>query len=411
MDERARRSTAPLPTKTTMNHTDTHAELQVTALPPLQTRLIGGYRLVREIGRGSFGVVYEAEQELLRRRVAVKVLKPEIVLVPTVAERFLREARLTSALSHQNAATIYGVGLYAPTPDAQGLPFIAMELLQGTSLQDLLDARGPLPPAEAIQLLRNLLAPLREAHSLGIIHRDLKPENIWLHEDGGQRTLKVLDFGIAKARGASWDEQTSRALTLAEHPFGTPAFMPPEQATAAAQVTPAADLYAVGCIAWLMLTGQLPYQASNAAQMIVAHISKPLPHLPGHLHGSPHEALHRRALAQRPEDRFQSAQDMIDALDALGATLPHLASAARPLTRSSGELPCVRSTHPTHPTPHKTPVPPPATTRPTRPTEPQPVSAQRSDDPSANRANRAIVCTSALCALLMILGALLAVFA
>ena len=210
-------------------------------------RVLGGrYALLEELGAGGMAVVYRARDEVLGREVAVKVLSPQFAADPGFLARFEREARHVAALSHPNIVTVFDSGIDRNTP------FIVMELVAGRTLRQVLDQVGPLPAREAVTIAIAVCAALEAAHAAGLVHRDIKPANIVL--SGGE--VKVVDFGIARA-----DEPGARTRTQAV--LGTAAYLSPEQASGG-QVGPRADLYALGCVLFEMLTGAPPFTADTA---------------------------------------------------------------------------------------------------------------------------------------------------
>jgi len=267
---------------------------------------LGNYQIIQEIGRGGMAVVYRAFQPSLRRYVAIKVLPEYLQVDPEFVARFQREARAAAQLSHPNVVTIYDVGEQA------GVHYIAMEYLEGGSLLDRL-ARGPLRSGEALQIVEQVGSALDFAHSHGLIHRDIKPANILFSADNRP---KVTDFGIARAG------DTSR-LTRAGTMLGTPEYMSPEQAEGR-PVDYRADLYALGVILYEMLTGRVPFHADTPHAIVYALIHQPpppprqlRPDLPPAV-----EAVLLKALAKRPNDRFQRGADMATALRGAAALPP-----------------------------------------------------------------------------------------
>ena len=201
-----------------------------------------------------------------------------------------------------------------------------MEDLEGADLGALLARHGRFELSLAVAILLQVLESLIEAHGIGIVHRDLKPENIFVARTrDGSKVVKVLDFGIARAISGDWGRRTMERLTQAGMVCGTPAFMAPEQATGEPDLTPAVDVYALGGIAYLMLTGHLLYDANNAAEMALKHVTNPIPRFPEPLEGSPIGAVLRRALAKEPERRFRSAlefkRELEDVVHVMGLDL------------------------------------------------------------------------------------------
>ncbi len=272
--------------------------------------LIGDqFLLDEELGRGGFGIVFKAKQLGVERPVAVKMLLPHAMTHEGVLERFKREARLASSLVHRNSVTIYAYGVHDGGENIKGVPYIAMEYLKGETLQDHLKSRGgSIPLNEATEIVAQALGSLAEAHQKGIIHRDLKPENIFLVQQEGQPTVvKVLDFGIAKAVAGDWDPETRERLTRTGLVAGTAEYMAPEQATGSQDVTPALDVYSMGCILFQLASGEVPYLGASPMDIAIKHISQPIPPLPEHLHGTFVEYVIHKAMAKEPRERFTDA--------------------------------------------------------------------------------------------------------
>ncbi|MBI3983420.1 MAG: protein kinase, partial [Gemmatimonadetes bacterium] len=277
-------------------------------LDRLAIALADRYRIERELGAGGMATVYLAEDLKHRRKVAVKVLRPD--LAATLGpERFLREIEIAAGLHHPHILPLYDSG------DADGFLYYVMPFEQGQSLRGRLARGGELPIAEAVRVLRDVADALAHAHEHGVVHRDIKPENILL---SGQHAM-VTDFGVAKAVS----EATGRhALTTAGVALGTPAYMAPEQATADPNVDTRADIYAVGVVAYELLTGRTPFIGTTAQQMLAAHLTdKPDPvsryrdTVPPAL-----EAVVMRCLEKKPADRWQGAAELLRQLEALTTT-------------------------------------------------------------------------------------------
>jgi len=249
--------------------------------------------------------VYLAEDEDLGRRVAIKILNDRYANDELFIERFRREAKSAAALSHPNIVSIYDRG------QAEGTYYIAMEVIEGRSLKELILTRGPLPIGQAIAYTLEILDALRFAHRHGIIHRDVKPHNILI---GGER-LKVTDFGIARA-GAS-------QMTEAGSIMGTAQYLSPEQARGA-PVTASSDLYSVGIVLYEMLTGKVPFSGDSAIEIAMKHLNE-LPKPPSKIRPEIPEDLDHvvlRALAKAPEDRYQTAEEFAEDLHRVEAGLP-----------------------------------------------------------------------------------------
>ncbi|MEX1367044.1 MAG: serine/threonine-protein kinase [Nannocystaceae bacterium] len=271
------------------------------------------YEIISKIGEGGMGQVFRATQRNLRREVALKLLDPSAVDMESGQRRFLREARVAAALRHPNAVEIYDVG-------TDGVHvYIAMELLHGDVLRDVIEHRGRLPLPEAIELTIQIADLLVAAHAMSLVHRDLKPENIFVDRDreGGQRA-RVVDFGLAFIEG---DEETGR-LTREGLVVGTPAFLSPEQAQGGT-VGPPSDIYSLGCVLYEMLSGQTVFRGSHM-NILTQHIYvAPVPlreRVPDAGVPADLDDLVMRMLGKRAVDR-PSAQAVIDALHLVQGTL------------------------------------------------------------------------------------------
>src|SRR5690606_21048050 len=223
--------------------------------------LIGGkYRVVRLVGDGGMGSVYEARHEQLGIPVALKFLRPDIAERPGLAARFLQEARVSATLQSPHVVRVSDVDT-----TADGSPYLVMELLAGESLQSLLDHRRKLSKDEAVDFALQILAGLEAAHARGVVHRDLKPDNVFVTPSPGGPLIKIFDFGIAKVRES---KEFSRGLTHAGILMGTPEYMAPEQLYSAAGVDHRADLYSLGVMLFEMLSGRLPAEGESAAAIV-----------------------------------------------------------------------------------------------------------------------------------------------
>ena len=233
------------------------------------TVLDGRYELVAHLASGGMGAVFRARHVHLRKDVAVKVLRPELSAAAELVERFRREAEIASALEHDNLVRVTDFG-----KSERGLLFLVMDLLKGENLFEVLRRERVLPPARAVGLLWQICAGLEAAHELGVVHRDLKPENVFLARTAsGREVVKLLDFGIAKfARGVG-DSGTQSGIVV-----GTPEYLSPEQALGL-PVDARADLYAVGIIAFRLLTGRHPFRADDARGLLLKQASAPVPPL------------------------------------------------------------------------------------------------------------------------------------
>ncbi len=242
-----------------------------TIRDPLVGSKLGDYQVIGAIGEGGMGVVYEAVHTVINKRVAIKVIKSEFAGDQVLVRRVVTEAQAVNAVRHRGIVDIHAHGL---TPD--GRPYLVMELLQGETVHDLLNRQRRLSRDEAMQLVFEATGPLFAAHKAGIVHRDLKPSNLFLcQDDDGERFMKLLDFGLAKRAtpGGSSSTMTSASLIV-----GTPDYMAPEQARA--QPTDArTDIYALGVMAFELLSGQLPYTAQSSVDLVMKHLTAPIPKL------------------------------------------------------------------------------------------------------------------------------------
>ncbi|WP_235685636.1 MULTISPECIES: serine/threonine-protein kinase [Corallococcus] len=298
-------------------------------VPSLVGQEFGRFRIVRELGRGGMGTVFLAEHTLIQKRVAIKVLHAHLAQAPELIARFLSEARTLTLVQHENVVTLYDLD------SRDGRPYLVMEYLEGDSLANF--ARGPMAPALVVDLMTQVCDALGAAHAHGIVHRDLKPANVFLVPGpNGRHRVKLLDFGIAKLLSRPAGEMTTEVGVL----LGTPEFMAPEQC-GDGLVDARSDIYAAGVLAYLLLTGQVPFVGRTAAEILVGHLQKE-PVAPHELNPAVPEALSRvllRALAKRPEHRFTSAIELRAALEA--ALAPPPAPSAAPLTallRGTGAL-------------------------------------------------------------------------
>ncbi len=255
---------------------------------------LGPYRVLKELGRGGMGAVYLAEDPLLKRRVALKVMLPHVA-GDAARARFLREARAVAALKHDHVVTVYQAG------EENDVPFLAMELLAGKTLDDWLRPDRRATPTQVLAIGRQIAEGLAAAHAAGLVHRDVKPANVWLEAPKGR--VKLLDFGLARGAGGG-----DPGLTGAGDILGTPAYMAPEQARGQ-PLDHRCDLFSLGCVLYRMATGRVPFQGDSAYAVIVAVASEePVPprvvnpDVPPAL-----EAFILSLLAKEPADRPASA--------------------------------------------------------------------------------------------------------
>jgi eukaryotic-like serine/threonine-protein kinase len=282
---------------------------QLPKLPKDGDLIDGRFRAMEMLGTGGFGTVYRALQENVGRDVALKFLTPGVAKDPVNVERFRREAFHISQLRHPNTITLYDYG-----QTSEGLIYMVMELLEGTSLSDAIQNDGALEQDRAIHVFIQVLKSLSEAHQRGIVHRDLKPENIFLCEMFGEQDyVKVLDFGVAKMTMEEGDDGVEDKLTKAGRIFGTPMYMAPEQACAE-PITPATDVYALGLLLFEILSGLPPVTGRNRMDVIHKQIRDPVPVLTDELNGTPIGDFIRKACEKEPSARFHNASQMLDHL-------------------------------------------------------------------------------------------------
>src|SRR3954466_5267035 len=286
--------------------------------PRVGTLLADRYRIDALVGEGGMGKVYSAEHVLMRKRLAVKVLRRELTSVPEVVARFEREAMAAGNIEHPNVAGATDFGKLA-----DGAVFLVLEFVSGHSLRDEI-ARGPFAVDRALHVARQISSALSAAHAQGIVHRDLKPENVMLVEKGGDPDfVKVLDFGIAKVplgEGANAGTKQGNPITKAGMVFGTPEYMSPEQALGQT-VDGRADLYALGVILFEMLSGVRPFSSQSSVGILGQQLSKPPPtfleRAPGIRVPPSAEAITHKLLQREAGERFASATDLVQAIDAL----------------------------------------------------------------------------------------------
>jgi len=280
-----------------------------TLLDDLQNTLGGSYRLLRELGGGGMSRVYLAEETALGRQVVIKVLPPELAAGINV-ERFRREIQLAAKLQHPHVVPLLAAGR------AGDLLFYTMPFIEGESLRAKLTREGELPVVDAVRLLRDVVDALAYAHEQGVLHRDIKPDNVLVSRNHGL----VTDFGVAKALSeAAAGQAAPTGFTSAGVAMGTPTYMAPEQATADPTIDHRADIYSVGIMAYEMLAGHPPFAGRTPQQLLAAHVNRP-PEPLGTVRSSiPPDlaAVVMRCLEKRPADRWQRADELLRALEAV----------------------------------------------------------------------------------------------
>ena len=271
------------------------------------------YRVVRLIGEGGMGAVYEGENTRISRRVAIKVLRTEAANRPELAERFEREARAAARIGSKYVCDVLDLG-DLPNGDS----YLVMELLEGEDLASRLKSLGRMPDAEALTVAYQLTDGLATMHEAGIIHRDLKPANVFLSKGShGRDTVKILDFGVSKFAA---QQNESLHMTATGAVMGTPLYMSPEQARGAKDIDARSDLYAVGVVLYKAVTGKLPFRGDNFNE-ILFKIALDTP--PSVMELAPDvdpafAAIIERAMEKDPAARFQTARELNEALYALG---------------------------------------------------------------------------------------------
>ncbi|MGE5745021.1 MAG: protein kinase domain-containing protein [Gemmatimonadota bacterium] len=279
----------------------------------LQAALGAGFELGAKLGEGGFGVVYRARDVRLRRDVAVKLLRRELVSGEGFVERFEREAQALAALRHPNIVPVYAIG------DQGELIYLIMPFVEGVTLTDYLREHGRLALDEAARILRAVGGALTAAHGVGLVHRDIKPDNIML--EGPKRHPLLMDFGIAKTgQTGGGVGLTSTGMVL-----GTPLYMSPEQAKADPAVDARSDIYSLGILAYQLFTGELPFNGDSIYAVLNQHLTTPVPEprtLRPEIPAQVSAAL-RRAMAKQPAERFQHVEEFIEALEGRGGAAMH----------------------------------------------------------------------------------------
>jgi serine/threonine protein kinase len=260
---------------------------------------IGQYQIVDRLAKGGMATVYIAKQTSMGRDVAIKVLPPILLHDDSFLERFNREAEVLSRLQHPHILPVYDYGEY------EGLPYIVMAYMRGGTLADRITNEGPIPPPEVVRIVQQLASALEFAHSKGVIHRDFKPSNVLLDEQGN---TYLADFGLVKLSESTL-QITGTAI------LGTPTYMAPEQA-GPGELTPAADVYALGVAIFQMLTGRVPYDAPTPVGVLMAHATHPVPDIRLMSPHLPHETqqIIMRALAKTVNERFPTPTELANAL-------------------------------------------------------------------------------------------------
>ncbi|MBX3229973.1 MAG: serine/threonine protein kinase [Labilithrix sp.] len=299
------------------------------------TVLAGRYRIERTVGQGSMGIVTEATDLTLQMRVAVKVMSPERAHNEEARQRFIREARAASVLSNAHVTKLYEV-----LELENGVPFLVMEFLEGSSLEAIVTRDGPPPLDVVLDWSLQALEGLAEAHRAGFVHRDIKPENLFLHDPkSGPPIVKVVDFGAVKEIASKATRLTKTGSTM-----GSPAYMPPEQVRAEDDIDQRADVWAMGVSIYEMTTGRLPFGGDSIPQTLAAILREdPVPLRQRRGECSPElEALVNRALSKDRHARFANCAEMLEALRAVRAQLKQTSPVTKTLFFSPSNNPAAQ---------------------------------------------------------------------
>ncbi|NYJ03111.1 serine/threonine-protein kinase [Nocardioides thalensis] len=306
---------------------------------------VGPYLLVRQIGKGGMGIVFEAVDGVLDRRVALKIISPHLAGDPGFRARFTREAQAQASLDSPHVVTVFAHG------EVAGALYIASQLIPDGDLGQMVRRQGAPPPGIALDLIAQIADGLADAHAMGLVHRDIKPANVLLRIRGEKVSAYLADFGIAR-------RVDSTGMTTDGTAVGTPSYMAPELHTGGT-AGPASDVYSLGCLLWAALCGQAPYVGTSDYQIVTAHVSQPVPQIveTGTFEREVNRIL-RTAMAKSPGDRYASAGSLRDDLrSVLRTSAP---SSARVLPQS-GSGTAMRPAVDQSPAPPSSPAPPTAT--------------------------------------------------
>lgn len=283
------------------------------ALTGGSSHTFGRYQILSHLGTGGMGTVYKAQDSVLGREVALKILSQDCAAHPALLERFRREARHSARLKHENIVTLYEFGEW------QGMQYLALEFVTGINLQDYISEKGQLEPEEARQILIQAARALEQAHRQGIVHRDIKPANLLLTHKDGHLLVKLTDFGVAREVNDEQFRVTSAGLTL-----GTVDYMAPEQARDSSLADIRSDIYALGCTLYHMLAGQPPFPQGSLTERLLKHIEAEPPEiLQLNSRVPPHQvAVLKRMMAKAATERFQTPTELLQELTRPGSGLP-----------------------------------------------------------------------------------------
>jgi serine/threonine protein kinase len=299
--------------------------------------LAGKYRIDEKIDEGGMGCVYRATHVLMEKTIAVKVLHPALAADDKIVARFTREAKAASRISHPHAINVTDFG-----ESENGIVYLVMEYLRGRTLKDIIRSEGPMPLSRVVEIVRQVSGALEAAHAEGVVHRDLKSDNIMLEEaSGGGDWAKVLDFGIAKIQQTAQSvHETDPGLTSPNLIIGTPQYMSPEQCSQASDIDTRSDVYSFGVIVYEMLAGHVPFTGDSPTAIMMKHLQEPPPSILEERKDLPASVgrVIARALAKRPEDRYQKAGDLYDELSAAAAEESSPLTSAVPTAVETGRI-------------------------------------------------------------------------
>ncbi len=296
--------------------------LEQTVDPLLGQTLAGKYSIEKLIKHGGMGSVYLGKHVLMDKRVAIKVLRPSLALDNDVVARFSREAKAASRISHPHAVTVTDFG-----EDENGVVFLVMEYLDGRTLKEIIKNEGPMTLDRVVEIVRQVAGALDAAHEQGVVHRDLKSDNIMLSQTNGGDWAKVLDFGIAKIQQPAGVRDID--ITAANLVIGTPQYMSPEQCSQSSPIDARSDIYSLGVIVYEMLAGRVPFTGESPTVIMMKQVQdappsilEARPELPSAI-----DKIIARSLAKQPQDRYQTAGELYQALSTTAAQAPEITAA------------------------------------------------------------------------------------